>query len=402
MNLFPDLPMTPHGFCLAWDPWLMALHVSSDTVIGLSYYAISIALFVLLLRRREVPFAWMVGSFAIFILACGTTHFYNVITLWYADYVSEGFIKAFTAIVSAATAIWLWPMIPKLVTLPSPGALAAVNRALRRQIDEYNDVVVALREETAERLRTEEMLRQSQKMDAIGQLTGGLAHDFNNLLMVIRGNLEALDSRLDGTSTLRRYVERALAGADRAALLTQHLLAFARRQSLSPSVFDVNQRIGAMAEMLQATLTVAGRAPITFEFRPGNDVGPVEADPNQLEAALLNLVINARDAMPQGGRLSIATASIDYPCAGPADGAEDSVGAYVRITVTDTGEGMTPEVARSAFEPFFTTKPVGRGSGLGLSQVYGFVRQSHGHVDLASAPGQGTTIMLDLPKAAPA
>ncbi|MDE2517304.1 MAG: hypothetical protein KGL12_14850 [Rhodospirillales bacterium] len=400
MTIFDHVPLTPHGFCLAWNPALMALHVSSDAVIALAYFSISVALIVLLLRRRDVVFGWIVGLFAIFILACGTTHVFNIWTLWYPDYLTEGLVKAFTALVSAIAAVAMWPLIPRIVLLPSPKALALANQALRRQVEEYNDVVAALRQETAERMHTEDMLRQVQKMEAIGQLTGGLAHDFNNLLMVVRGNLEALDGRLENASPLRRYVERALSGADRAATLTQQLLAFARRQALSPRVFDINARIAAMADMLRTTLGTPGGAPITLEFSPGEAIGPVEADPNQLEAALLNLAINARDAMPAGGRLSIATTHIEH-AANEADAEPDmAAGPYVRVSVTDTGEGMTPEVMHAAFEPFFTTKPVGRGSGLGLSQVYGFVRQSRGRIKLESTPGVGTVVMLDLPRAA--
>jgi PAS domain S-box-containing protein len=242
---------------------------------------------------------------------------------------------------------------------------------------------------------TQEQLRQSQKMEAVGQLTGGIAHDFNNLLTGITGSLDVLQARLQqgrGAEALR-YITAAQNNAARAAALVHRLLAFSRRQTLDSRVLDINHLVTDMRELIGRT---AGPA-IGMAFHAGIDVWPVFADPNQLENALLNLCINARDAMPDGGDLIIATENLvlDRTAAG---GLSLSPGPYVSLTVRDTGTGMTPDIAARAFDPFFTTKPIGQGTGLGLSMIYGFARQSGGQVRIDSTPGQGTTLSLYLPR----
>jgi len=283
------------------------------------------------------------------------------VVLWRPEYWGQGILKAVTAAVSVSTALCLWPLLPEAIALPSPGELRGANARLAEQIEQRDAAMLALRRETAERLRAEAMLRQSQKMEALGHLTGGVAHDFNNLLMVVQGNLEALGKHLGTDDPRGRYIDRAMQGAARGGTLVQQLLAFARRQNLFPSRFDVNER---MAEIIDLLRGAAGRA-IVLDWQPSSGLWPVEADPNQLETALLNLTVNARDAMPQGGQLEIAAenARVVVPIAA-ADGHVEP-GEYVRIRVSDTGSGMTHEVRDSAFEPFFTTKPVGRGTGLG-------------------------------------
>jgi signal transduction histidine kinase len=394
-GLFDTAALTPHGYCLSWEPGLIALHVVSDGLITASYYSIPLAIALLLLRRGDVAFGWMAWLFAIFIMACGTTHLMGIWTLWYPDYLTDGIVKAVTAVASVMTAAALWPLLPRLVALPSPGLLLQANERLTQQIAERDAAVTALRVETAERERAEGMLRQSQKMEAVGQLTGGVAHDFNNLLQVIQANLEAVSVRLAENDPQRRHIERALAGTERGATLTQQLLAFARRQSLRPMAFDVAERIGASAEMLRGMLAVE----IAVETQCAGDLWLADADPHQLETALLNLAINARDAMPKGGRLLISASNALLDGVATAGLPDVEAGDYVRIAVSDTGTGMTPEVREAAFEPFFTTKPIGQGSGLGLSQVYGFVKQSRGHITLDSVPGEGTTVALYLRRA---
>jgi CheY-like chemotaxis protein len=230
----------------------------------------------------------------------------------------------------------------------------------------------------------------------MGQLTGGIAHDFNNLLQVIIGNLEILQRRkLLGSDDARRMVDSALRGAARASTLTQRLLAFARRQPLNPKPIDVNKLVTGMSELLHRTLGES----IRIETVLAGGIWRVAADANQVENALLNLAVNARDAMPSGGRLTIETANafLDDAYAGAND---IRAGQYVVVAVSDTGMGMPKDVLQKAFEPFFTTKDVGKGSGLGLSQVYGFIKQSDGHAKIYSEPGQGTTIKLYLPRLA--
>nr|WP_246556528.1 PAS domain-containing protein [Bradyrhizobium liaoningense] len=256
------------------------------------------------------------------------------------------------------------------------------------------DVTDRLKEQ--ERLReAEEALRQSQKMEAVGQLTGGIAHDFNNLLTGIIGSLELLQTRLGQgrVNDIDRYVTAAQGAAKRAAALTHRLLAFSRRQTLDPRPTDLNRLVMGMEELIRRTVGPE----IALEVVAAGGLWPTLIDASQLENALLNLCINARDAMPGGGRLTIETANrwLDEHGAGERD---LEPGQYVSLCVTDTGAGMTAEVIERAFDPFFTTKPIGQGTGLGLSMVYGFVRQSGGQVRIYSEVGQGTTMCLYLPR----
>jgi PAS domain S-box-containing protein len=247
--------------------------------------------------------------------------------------------------------------------------------------------------------RAREQLLQAGKMEAIGQLTGGVAHDFNNLLTIILGNLEIASRDIDtvkdsAAARLRRAVDSARRGAHRATTLTQRLLAFSRRQVLDPQPLDLNKLITAEADFLQRTLG----EPIEVEAVGGGGLWRVEIDPNEFESALLNLAINSRDAMPGGGKLTIETSNAfldqNYCRANP----EVLPGQYAMISVTDNGVGMTKEVIDRAFEPFFSTKPADAGTGLGLSQVYGFIKQSGGHVKIYSEPGEGTTVKIYLPR----
>jgi len=257
------------------------------------------------------------------------------------------------------------------------------------------------RREAQQRLEAaREQLYQSQKMDAVGQLTGGVAHDFNNLLTIIIGNLDnakrTIETWQDGAKErLRRAIDMALIGANRAAVLTGHLLAFSRRQPLEPKLLDVNRLLSQLSAFLKPSLGEA----VQLEVVGAGGVWTVEADAVQLETAILNLAVNARDAMPHGGRLTIEASNVLLDESYCADNAEVRPGQYVLIAVTDEGVGMNEEIATRAFEPFFTTKETGQGTGLGLSQVYGYVKQSGGHVKIYSEPGQGTTVRVYLPRA---
>lgn len=242
----------------------------------------------------------------------------------------------------------------------------------------------------------QEQLHQKQKMEAIGQLTGGVAHDFNNLLTVIIGNLDTIQRHLPQTDErLRRAAEQACRGAQRAATLTQQLLAYARQQPLNPRPCNVNRLVAEMAELLRRTLSEN----IWVETLPADGLWRVSVDAHQLESTLLNLAVNSRDAMPNGGTLTIETSNITLTgeCA-VVRFDRIAPGQYVQIRVSDTGTGMAPEVLARAFDPFYTTKPIGQGTGLGLSQVFGFVKQSNGHVDLDSKVGRGTTVRILLPR----
>ena len=397
-SLFDDQGLTPHGFCLSWDPELMGVHVVSDLLIGLSYYSIPIVLAVFAVRRTDLAFRRVFWLFGVFILACGTTHFMAVWTLWHPDYGAEGAVKAITAAASLLTAAQLWPLLPRALALPSPAALRQANEALVVQMRERDAAAAALQRETGERLRAEAMLHQAQKMEAIGQLTGGIAHDFNNLLTIVVANLEMLDHRLARRDPeLRKFVERSMRGAQRGAALTQQLLAYARRQPLHPEAVDVARLVEGTVELLHGTL----RGGVTLHTRMPPGLWQAEADPHQLETALVNLALNARDAMPEGGRLEVQAANLTLDAAAAAAMGDVAPGDYVALAMADNGTGMPPEVREAAFQPFFTTKGVGQGSGLGLSQVWGFIKQSNGHVMLESTPGRGTRVTLYLRRAPP-
>jgi signal transduction histidine kinase/DNA-binding response OmpR family regulator len=248
----------------------------------------------------------------------------------------------------------------------------------------------------AERERVESQLRQAQKMEAMGQLTGGVAHDFNNLLTIVIGNIESMQRNLpaDASPRQRRWIENAMHGAKRAATLTQHLLAFSRKQPLNPKPVDLNQLVSDISQILSRTLGEQ----IRIQTVLSGSLWKVEIDITQMETALLNLAVNARDAMPGGGELTLETANANLDEGYGLHSADDELGQYVVLAITDTGVGMSDDVLQHAFEPFYTTKPIGRGTGLGLSQVYGFVKQSGGHVRLYSKRGEGTSVRIYLPR----
>jgi PAS domain S-box-containing protein len=289
-------------------------------------------------------------------------------------------------------------LVAHTFSFPERGKQGQVDQTVSPLQDSEGNIVGALAviRDVTEQRRMEDMVRQSQKMEAVGQLTGGIAHDFNNLLTIILGNLEALRRRDITDAQVIRFAEAAQRGAERAATLTQRLLAFSRRQTLDPRPLEPNRLVAGMSDMLRRALGET----VSIETVLAGGLWRVAADANQLESALLNLAVNARDAMPEGGRVTIETANTRLDEDYAAENEEVHPGQYVMIAVSDNGSGMSAEVLARAFEPFYTTKDAGRGSGLGLSQVYGFVKQSGGHVKIYSESGDGTTVRLYLPRLA--
>lgn len=282
-----------------------------------------------------------------------------------------------------------------LLGIAGHAATAIDNARLLTRLEALNaELEQRVADEIAERMKAEEQLRQSQKMEAVGQLTGGIAHDFNNMLAVILGGLNLAKRRLaKGEVDVDRFIEGAIDGANRAATLTQRLLAFSRQQPLAPEVVDLNKMVGGMSELLERSLGELVRLETVLAV----GLWRVRADPTQLESAVINLAVNARDAMPKGGRLTIETSNVSIDRKFAHEYAL-SAGQYVLIAVTDNGTGIPAEVLGKVFDPFFTTKVVGKGTGLGLSQVYGFVRQSGGHVKIYSEVDVGTTVKIYLPR----
>jgi signal transduction histidine kinase/ActR/RegA family two-component response regulator len=372
--LFDPSGLTAHGFCLLWEPGLIWTYALSDAGIALAYFSIPVALGVIARRRRDLVFRPLLFLFAAFILLCGATHWLDLVTLWVPVYGLGAVVKAATALVSLFTAIMLWRFIPAILALPSPSQLREANAALRA---------------------TEERLVQSQKMEVVGQLTGGIAHDFNNMIQAVSGGLTLLERRIAAgrLEEVGRFVDEMRRALNNAAGQTNRLLAFSRRQALQPERVQPDQFIGGMREFLQRTIGPE----IRLKLELGDGKWDVICDAHQLEGALMNLSINARDAMADGGELTISVADrkVTVPDLSDPEGAKP--GDYVVVSVSDTGVGMTPEILGRAIEPFYTTKPTGQGTGLGLSQVYGFVRQSGGFLRIESEPGRGTNVIISLP-----
>ncbi len=372
--LFDPSGLSAHGFCLLWQPGLIWTYALSDAGIALAYFSIPVALGFIARRRRDLVFRPLLFLFAAFILLCGATHWIDVVTLWVPIYGVEAVVKVATALVSLFTAIVLWRFIPAALALPSPSQFREANAALKA---------------------TEERLVQSQKMEVVGQLTGGIAHDFNNMIQAVSGGLTLLERRISAgrLEEVGRLVDEMRRALNNAAGQTNRLLAFSRRQALQPERVQPDQFVGGMREFLQRTIGPE----IQLKLELGDGKWDVICDAHQLEGALMNLAINARDAMADGGELTISVSDrkVTVPDLSDPEGAKP--GDFVVVSVSDTGTGMTPEILSRAIEPFYTTKPVGQGTGLGLSQVYGFVRQSGGFLRIESEPGRGTSVIISLP-----
>ncbi|GAA4009398.1 hypothetical protein GCM10022280_02810 [Sphingomonas swuensis] len=368
----------PHGFCLLWDPGLVWTHIISDVLIAAAYFSIPIALVTFVRKRPDVEFGRMFWLFALFILSCGMTHVMSIWNLYNGDYALEAVIKAITAAASVPTAILLWPLLPRMLAIPSPTMLQKKNDELADALAERDRVLAQLRDEVVHRQKAEAALVQANKMEAVGQLTGGIAHDFNNLLQAISGNLELIGLAPDQPEKVARWAANATQATERGTKLTGQLLTFSRRQRLDTRVVDVGGLIEGMTELLRNSVGPT----VDLSVSVSDELGAVRSDPTQLELAILNLAINGRDAMPSGGALQV-TAS--------------RRGDKVAIAIVDTGIGMSQEVAERALEPFFTTKGPGRGTGLGLSMAYGVATAAGGTLEIDSKVGEGTTVTMLLP-----
>jgi signal transduction histidine kinase/CheY-like chemotaxis protein len=431
-KLFSTDIFMPHGMCFAWDPGVLWLNVVSDSLIAASYYAIPFLLFYFVKKRRDVAFNPIFIAFGAFILACGTTHLLGAITVWTPAYRLDGLVKAITAAASAATLAMLIPMMPALVKLPSPSELAWANDALEKEVGERRAAEaevrrmnaeleqrvaartaelaesVALQKHAADSLRlanddlqremqrrheVEDQLIHAQKMEAVGRLAGGVAHDFNNLLTAILGYTELLHGRVEQDPDALEYTAEVRRAAERASDLTNQLLAFSRRRPASPQVVDLNRVVRQIDKMLRRIIG----EDIDLEVRLAPDLWRVMVDPAHMDQVVMNLAVNSRDAMPDGGKLTIETANVRLTDEYAAGHLEARPGPYVMMAVSDTGIGMDTATQGRVFEPFFTTKEQGKGTGLGLSIVYGIVKQNAGGIMMYSEPSRGTVFKIYIP-----
>lgn len=387
----------PHKMCYLGDTAVTWVNVISDCLIALSYYLIPVLLIGLVRKRKDVEFRWAFVAFAMFILACGTTHLLGAVTVWHPVYRLEGMSKAITAAASAATFIALIPFMPALVALPSPKQLALANQNLEEEVARrtasLERALDDLRSEMKLRREAETQLIQSQKMEAVGRLAGGVAHDFNNLLTVIMGYNDMLREQLKNDHLASEFIQEIRRAGERATSLTNRLLAFSRRQVAQPRVVDLNESVRGIEKMLGRM--IGEDVQLRTSLAP--DLLRVKVDPSHMDQVLMNLAVNSRDAMPGGGVLTIETSNVelDKEFAGGHLGV--TPGAYVMLAVSDTGCGMDAETLARVFEPFFTTKEKGKGTGLGLSIVYGIVKQNGGDVLAYSEPGRGTAFKIYLP-----
>ena len=419
-NILSTSPFMPHGMCFMWEPGVLWLHVISDLLIAAAYYAIPVLLFRFSRRRRDVGFNWIFVAFGVFILACGSTHLLAAVTVWHPIYRLDGVVKAVTAMASITTFAMLIPLVPVLIRLPSPAQLERVNATLAAEIEirraaeaevrevneelehrvaertaDYKKALEDLRAEMRRREELEQQLIQSQKMEAVGRLAGGVAHDFNNLLTVILGYNEMLRDHLQSDPTGSDYVAEVLRASERASGLTNQLLAFSRRQVSVPRIVDLNDLVRNIDKMLRRIIG----EDIRLDIKLTPSVPKIEVDPGQIDQVVMNLAVNSRDAMPAGGHLVIETAHVDLIEEYAASHVTPAPGSYALLTVSDTGMGMDAATRVRIFEPFFTTKEQGKGTGLGLSIVYGIVKQNGGEILVYSEPGQGTVFKIYIPAA---
>ena len=388
--------LTPLGACLEWTPAMMRLNAVASALIAVAFFSIAFVLgYYVWRRRREVMFPAVFWALAIFAAGTGVTHIEQVVTLWVPAYGIEGFTKIVLALISVAVTTIMLLARSRLMVLPTRIQLQQAYAALEEETRQRHKAEAMVRR-FQEIEANEAQVRQAQRMEAIGQLTGGVAHDFNNVLTVITGTIEILADAVKDRPHLAEITDLISAAAARGADLTKHLLAFSRRQPLQPRSTAINALVVDAASLLRPTLG----EDIEIESMLAHDLAPALIDPSQLSTAILNLALNARDAMPGGGRLTLETGNVVLDEEYARSNSEVRPGNYVMIAVSDTGVGIPGNLLDKVFEPFFTTKDAGKGSGLGLSMVYGFVKQSDGHIKIYSEEGHGTCVKLYLPQAA--
>ncbi len=362
----------PHGMCYLWDPAVLWLSVISEALIAASYYAIPFLLFYFMRKRRDTGLQPILAAFGVFILACGTTHLLGVVTVWNPIYRLDAVIKAITATASLATFAMMFPLMPILVKIPSPAELEMANRNLAREIDERKAAEAEVRKmneeledrvakRTAEGRKLQDQLIQSQKMEAVGRLAGGVAHDFNNLLTVILGYGEMLRELVEGNEPAFEAVGEVFQAAERASALTNQLLAFSRRQVSMPRVTSLNDVVQNVDRMLRRIIG----EDIALGTRLSPGLSPARIDPVHIEQVIMNLAVNSRDAMPEGGTLTIETADVELT----EEYAEGHIGVktgpYVMLAVSDTGIGMDATTKSRIFEPFSPPRSWARARALG-------------------------------------
>jgi signal transduction histidine kinase/CheY-like chemotaxis protein len=392
--------LTPQAACLQWLPGSLWFDVASEAVLGCAFAALAVVTAIFVWRRHGdmLPvFVALIAALGVFALLGAVSCGLSIVTLWTPSYGAEAVVKGLLALMSVMIAVPLLIGLPRLLVMSTRVQLQQAYAALEEETRQRRKAEAMVRR-FQEMEATEAQVRQAQKMEAIGQLTGGVAHDFNNILTVITGSIEMLSDGVKDRPLLAQITAMIGAAATRGADLTRHLLAFARQQPLQPRSTDINALLVDVAGLLRPTLGVQ----VEIEAMLADDAAPVLIDPSQLSTAILNLALNARDAMPDGGKLTLETKNVVLDANYASRNSDVQPGNYVMIAVSDTGEGIPGALLDKVFEPFFTTKGAGKGSGLGLSMVYGFVKQSNGHIKIYSEEGHGTTVKLYLPQASSA
>jgi signal transduction histidine kinase/ActR/RegA family two-component response regulator len=426
-RFFSQDDFMPHGMCYLWQPGVLWLNVVSDALITLAYFSIPFTLLYFVRKRKDLQFNWMFVCFAIFIVACGTTHLMEILVVWHPAYWVSGSVKALTALASVPTAILLVKLVPQALLLPSPRALEQVNLELWREISDREhaqSAVAQLNEELEVRVaeRTQQLetanqklhrayedLRQTQlavlqqeRLRALGQMASGVAHDINNALTPAFLYLQSVLERESGLSPQgREYLEIIRGAVEDVSHTVDRMREFSRSRDMQfvPAVIQLGRLIAQVVTLTRArwlNMPQERGVVIQVEMSVPVDLPPVLGSDSEIRDALTNLVLNAADAMPDGGILTLRACPVFDEARSGVDGAE--LPTYVRVDVCDTGVGMDEETRRKCLEPFFTTKGE-RGTGLGLAMVYGTIQRHSGRIEIASEPQKGTTVSLTFPVA---